>query len=264
MASFTFKAAAQVVFMVLAVTLPPQAVEGLTVGKEQREFDYFVLALQWPGSSCRNVSMCCPTNGCCHRAELPAEFTIHGLWPQYQDKGWPSCCTNETFNENEVSSLFEDLERYWPSYRCGLVSSCSNRKGSFWAHQYEKHGTCGSPVILHQYDYFFTTLALFFNYNVTEALEEADIIASDTKKYGIEDVFRAVRSAFKANPKITCGKKGIIKELRLCFDKEFQLIDCDATKSCPKFVSLPEFHELSKPAMVKRAIPRMIDVEAIM
>ncbi|KAG7014875.1 Ribonuclease 2, partial [Cucurbita argyrosperma subsp. argyrosperma] len=184
-----------VVFMVLAVTLPPQAAEGLTVGREQREFDYFVLALQWPGSSCRNVSMCCPTNGCCHR-----------LVP---------CLKILTVTGQAI----------------------------------EKHGTCGSPVILHQYDYFFTTLALFFNYNVT---------------YGIEDVFEAVRSAFNANPMLTCGRKGIIKELRLCFDKEFKLIDCDATKSCPKFVRLPEFHELSKPAMVKRAIPRMIDVEAIM
>ncbi|KAL0546673.1 hypothetical protein IC582_016585 [Cucumis melo] len=63
------------------------------------------------------------------------KFTIHGLWPKYEGKGWPSCCTNATFNQTQIGSLFEDVDKYWPTYRCGLVSSCDNRKGSFWAHQ---------------------------------------------------------------------------------------------------------------------------------
>jgi len=28
-------------------------------------FDYYVLALQWPGTICRQTSNCCETNGCC-------------------------------------------------------------------------------------------------------------------------------------------------------------------------------------------------------
>ncbi|CAK9322123.1 unnamed protein product [Citrullus colocynthis] len=224
MTSFSFKAAGAAVFVVVvAIVVRVQTAEGITVGKDQREFDYFVLALQWPATLCRNRSLCCPTNACCRgtinekkyvyilRPDSPTEFTIHGLWPQYEGKGWPSCCSNATFNENEISSLFEDIDKYWPSYRCGLVSSCNNRKGSFWAHQ--------------------------------EALENAEIVASDTKKYRIQDVINAIHSAFKANPKLACAKKGIIKELRLCFDKQFKLRDCDATKSCPKSVKLPEFHE---------------------
>ncbi|XP_038876678.1 ribonuclease 2-like isoform X1 [Benincasa hispida] len=264
MGSFSLKAAAHVVFVVvLGIVLPLQTAEGFTGGKEQREFDYFVLALQWPAALCRNITVCCPTNACCRGADSPTEFTIHGLWPQYEGKGWPSCCTNETFNENEISSLFEDLDKYWPSYRCGLVGSCDSRKGSFWAHQYEKHGTCGTPVILQEYDYFLTTLTLFFKYNVTKALENAEIIASDIKKYPIQDVVNAVHLAFKANPKLACAKRGIIKEIYLCFDKQFKLRDCDATKSCPKAVKLPEFHDPQELDMVKRSIPRVIDVEAI-
>ncbi|KAF0927255.1 hypothetical protein E2562_031186 [Oryza meyeriana var. granulata] len=34
------------------------------VGKKQREFDYFVLALQWPGTICASIHHCCATNGC--------------------------------------------------------------------------------------------------------------------------------------------------------------------------------------------------------
>lgn len=56
-----------------------------------------------------------------------------------------------------------------------------------------------------------------------EALENAEIVASDTKKYPIQDVLNAVHSAFKVNPKLACVKKGIIKEIYLCFDKQFKV-----------------------------------------
>ncbi|KAF0920472.1 hypothetical protein E2562_035372 [Oryza meyeriana var. granulata] len=35
------------------------------VGKKQREFDYFALALQWPGTICASTRHCCAANGCC-------------------------------------------------------------------------------------------------------------------------------------------------------------------------------------------------------
>jgi len=42
--------------------------------KPQREFDYFALSLQWPGTICASTRHCCATNGCCRyvrRAEPP-------------------------------------------------------------------------------------------------------------------------------------------------------------------------------------------------
>ncbi|KAF0898853.1 hypothetical protein E2562_011916 [Oryza meyeriana var. granulata] len=35
------------------------------VGKKQWEFDYFVLALQWPGTIRASIHHCCATNRCC-------------------------------------------------------------------------------------------------------------------------------------------------------------------------------------------------------
>lgn len=40
---------------------------GRDLGTEQREFDYFKLALQWPGTNCRGKHRCCPSNGCCRQ-----------------------------------------------------------------------------------------------------------------------------------------------------------------------------------------------------
>ncbi|KAL6577040.1 hypothetical protein OROMI_011316 [Orobanche minor] len=34
-------------------------------GSKQREFDYFKLSLQWPGTYCRRTRRCCSSNGCC-------------------------------------------------------------------------------------------------------------------------------------------------------------------------------------------------------
>lgn len=34
----------------------------------------------------------------------------------------------------------------------------------------EKHGTCSSPVFNNEYDYFLTTLNVYFKYNVTVSL----------------------------------------------------------------------------------------------
>ncbi|XP_022922895.1 ribonuclease 2-like [Cucurbita moschata] len=242
----------QLVAVVLAAETPS--------GGEQREFDYFVLALQWPATSCKNTGKCCPANGCCRGADSPTEFTIHGLWPQYNEKGWPSCCTDAVFSQNEITLLKEDIEKYWPTYRCGTTSNCHGTKGSFWAHEYEKHGTCAAPVIVGEFDYFLTTLTIFSKYNVTKALSDAGFVASNTEKYPLEDVVDAVKNATNSTPKISCAKKGAVKELWICFDKKFEPRDCDLANSCPEFIKLPTYEPQD---VVEGAIPWIADAEEL-
>ncbi|KAM7521930.1 hypothetical protein LguiA_011832 [Lonicera macranthoides] len=103
--------------------------------KVQREFDYFALALQWPGTYCSKTSKCCSKNACCRGENSPTHFTIHGLWPDYNDGTWPSCCTESEFDEKEISTLLGALEEYWPSLSCGKSKTCSGGKGLFWAHE---------------------------------------------------------------------------------------------------------------------------------
>ncbi|KAG6576854.1 Ribonuclease 2, partial [Cucurbita argyrosperma subsp. sororia] len=258
----------QLVAVVIAAETPS--------GGEQREFDYFVLALQWPATSCKNTGKCCPANGCCRGADSPTEFTIHGLWPQYNEKGWPSCCTDAVFNQNEISLLREDIEKYWPTYRCGTTSNChvwsvssslpifleldilfysnSNPNPPFS----EKHGTCAAPVIVGEYDYFLTTLTIFSKYN--KALSDAGFVASNTEKYPLEDVVDAVKNATNSTPKISCAKKGAVKELWICFDKKFEPRDCDLANSCPEFIKLPTYEPQD---VVEGAIPWIADAEEL-
>ncbi|KAK3162724.1 hypothetical protein QOZ80_1BG0092980 [Eleusine coracana subsp. coracana] len=120
------------VAVLLASAATPPAGRG--VKRRWAGFDYYVLALQWPGTICRQTSNCCATNGCCRPKPLKW-FTIHGLWPQYNNGGWPSCCRPTTFNINKILMLMPILEKYWPSLYCGSSSTCFGGRGPFWAHE---------------------------------------------------------------------------------------------------------------------------------
>ncbi|XWS75965.1 hypothetical protein CRYUN_Cryun01aG0136700 [Craigia yunnanensis] len=93
-------------FALMVATCLMLGVSGSVEGG-QREFDYFALSLQWPGTICHRTRHCCSSNACCRGSNSPTEFTI------------------------------------------------------------QKHGTCSSPVIRHEYSYFITTFNVYFKYNVT-------------------------------------------------------------------------------------------------
>ncbi|KAL4377172.1 hypothetical protein GQ457_02G004920 [Hibiscus cannabinus] len=209
----------------------------------QREFDYFALSLQWPGTICRHTRHCCSSNACCRGSNSPTEFTIHGLWPDYNDGTWPACCARTQFDVKEISTLLDALEKYWPSLYCGKSSTCFSGKGLFWAHEVaiEKHGTCSSPVIRDEYSYFITTLNVYFKYNVTKILNEAGYVPSNSERYPLGGIVSAIENSFRATPEVVCSKEAV-EEIRLCFYKDFKPRNCLASKtSCPKYVSLPAY-----------------------
>ncbi|XP_027165356.1 ribonuclease 2-like isoform X1 [Coffea eugenioides] len=253
-------------------------VHGGGSGQEQREFDYFKLALQWPGTICQGNHRCCASNGCCQGSNSLSEFTIHGLWPDYNDGSWPACCNgprydskevlcltmlcfghehafNRTSIQNTISTLTDVLKKYWPSLSCSKSSTCHGGKGTFWAHEWEKHGTCCSPVIRDEYSYFLTAINVYSKYNVTQVLNEAGYLPSNSEKYPLGGIIAAIQNAFHATPELQC-KGGAVEELRLCFFKDFKPRDCIsephiesylvASSSCPKYVSLPDVQASSR------------------
>ena len=54
-------------FLCLAVLLPGALLASPAAGRKRRQagFDHYVLALQWPGTVCRQTNHCCSSNGCC-------------------------------------------------------------------------------------------------------------------------------------------------------------------------------------------------------
>lgn len=91
--------------------------------RKDNSFDYFLLALQWPGSLCRFLSPC----------RIPPtttnNFTIHGLWPERNDSSYPQNCPSKAgqFDPNEITSIRDDLDIYWHDYK--------DDGTNFWAHE---------------------------------------------------------------------------------------------------------------------------------
>ncbi|EPS70004.1 hypothetical protein M569_04758, partial [Genlisea aurea] len=188
----------------------------------QREFDLFKLSLQWPGTYCRRTHRCCSSNGCCHSSNGLTGFTIHGLWPDYNDGSYPSCCAGKRFNVKEISTLRDALDKYWPSLSCGTSSNCHGGKGIFWEHEvWEKHGTCASSVTGDEYNYFLTALNVYFKSNITDVLREAGYVASNSEKYPLGGIIEAIQNAFHQTPELQCSGDAV-QELHLCFYKDFK------------------------------------------
>ncbi|KAL5721872.1 ribonuclease T2 [Ranunculus cassubicifolius] len=211
----------------------------------QREFDYFLLSHFWPGTICQDSKHCCPSNACC-RSKARNEFTIHGLWTDYNDGTWPACCSGPKFDLKKVKPLRKGLKQYWPTLGCELSSNCHGGNGSFWAHEWEKHGTCAYSVFKDEYSYFLGTMNLYFKYNVTEILRKEGYVASNTEKYPLGGIVSALQNAMKATPQLVCRPNGVIEELRICFYKDFKPRDCvigadwkTTSKTCSEYVSLP-------------------------
>jgi ribonuclease T2 len=63
------------------------------------------------------------------------QYSIHGLWPQWDKKSWPQYCNrSEPFNYAALQSIVPQLQQNWPS--------CNGDMQSFLSHEWDKHGTC--------------------------------------------------------------------------------------------------------------------------
>ncbi|KAB1202168.1 Extracellular ribonuclease LE [Morella rubra] len=107
------------------------------------DYDYSLLSMQWPKSFCNTGQVEC--------SQVPADFTIHGLWPQ--KNGQPVKCPGEPRYDDAMLkgnvSLTNTMNQIWPS----LNPRKPNEK--FWGDEWEKHGTCTNSVYKYtQNDYF--------------------------------------------------------------------------------------------------------------
>ena len=82
-------------------------------------------------------------------------FTIHGLWPQYSDGGYPSYCTDEAFNPDSPEAVgLDDMYQRWPNVQSATTDSDYEE---FWEHEWTKHGTCSGMT---QTNWFNATMNL--------------------------------------------------------------------------------------------------------
>ncbi|XP_033874964.3 ribonuclease T2-like isoform X2 [Acipenser ruthenus] len=184
--------------------------------KHENQWTKLILTHLWPKTLCTMEEVSCQT------ADKFNYWTLHGLWP---DKG-QSCNRSWHFNVNDIKDLLPEMENWWPD----LLHPGSNQ---FWKHEWEKHGTCAAVAesLNSENKYFAKALDLYKNVGLDSILKKFNIVPS-SKYYRLDDIRNSIGSFYKVKPKIQCVSPSqgeevqTLGQIEICFDKEYQLIDC--------------------------------------
>uniref|UniRef100_A0A2A4J9C6 Uncharacterized protein n=1 Tax=Heliothis virescens TaxID=7102 RepID=A0A2A4J9C6_HELVI len=189
-------------------------------------FDVLTLSQQWPVTQCKLWTYVTHPGGECVFPDKKDHWTLHGIWPQELESDSPMYCNDSWPLDRELmKSLEHDLDQAWTNvYK-------EKEHYSFWNHEWTKHGTCA--VILEPFDsqlkYFKTAIEWNKKYSIADMLEAAGIFPSDTKECTPNELAAAVEIKTDRYPMVVCQPiDGVqyLEELRICFDKEINVIDC--------------------------------------
>lgn len=185
-----------------------------------QDFDFFYFVQQWPASYCDTRRSCCyPTTG-----KPDEDFSIHGLWPNYENGKWPQNCDMESsLDESEFSDLISTMEKNWPSLACPSSDGLK-----FWSHEWLKHGTCSA---LNQHAYFQTALDFKTKSNLLQNLNNAGIKPRNGEHYSVESIKNAIEEGVGHTPFIECNVDSQgnhqLYQVYLCVDSSASnFIDC--------------------------------------
>ena len=190
----------------LIAALAALAAPALADGERAGAFDYYVLALSWTPSWCATEGDARGSEQCA--AGQGFGFTLHGLWPQYEE-GWPAYCPT--------------AERAPSRRETAALAPLYGTSGLAW-HQWNKHGTCtGLPAA----DYYALSRLAY------ERVARPEVLRALGRSVRLPA--SVVEKAFlEANPDLEAGgvtvacRQGRISEVRLCLDRALAPRRCGA------------------------------------
>ncbi|KAA0167519.1 hypothetical protein FNF31_00957 [Cafeteria roenbergensis] len=206
----------------------------------QNTWDFFMLVMQWPPTQCMSQNYGCSTYS-------KTFFTLHGLWPDNVDGSYPCTCTNEQFDENAVSSIMPEMEKFWPSY--------ASSDKSFWSHEWTKHGTCAtynSTFVPDQKAFFEDALNLRSKFSINQALAQAGILPSDSSTVSSNNFVSAISSAVGGEAAIDCDSKGNLDSVTICVSPNLQPMACPPAVTpnrCPSQMTFPATNKAYAPLL---------------
>lgn len=171
------------------------------------KFDFYVLSLSWSPGFCATPAGRHDDLQCGPGRQYA--FVLHGLWPQYEGRGWPQNCSTDALDRATVERMLPIM----PSPK--LVE-----------HEWRKHGTCSG---LSSGDYFeeaeeaFRGLAIPPDYRsptrqimVNPAKMQRDFAAANPG-FGPEGIV------------VVCSSNGrFLQEVRACLSKDLEGRRCNA------------------------------------
>ena len=181
-------------------------------GERAGDFDYYVLSLSWSPNWCAAEGDARGADQC--DAGRDFGFTLHGLWPQY-DEGWPSFCRTGA----------RDPSRRQTAEMADIMGS----GGLAW-HQWKKHGRCSG---LSAEDYFALSREAYGRIERPEVLRKLPR-RMDIPPGVIEDAFLEVNPDLTADG-VTVTCRGLaLQEVRICLNRDLTPRRCgvDTLRDC--------------------------------
>lgn len=196
---------------------------------EAHDWDVLIFTQQWPVTTCYHWREQDPSHECL----LPQKkefWTIHGIWPTKLEQFGPNFCNKSAeFNPDQLQAILDRMNTYWPD-----LEGASSQDW-LWKHEWLKHGTCAA--LLEELDdelkYFGQGLKWREKFIMSRFLDDAGIHPDSNST--VIALNNAIVRGLGKNPSIHClydGKHGIsyLSEIRICFNKSLELIDCDGVK----------------------------------
>lgn len=196
---------------------------------DAHDWDVLIFTQQWPVTTCYHWREQDPSHECL----LPQKkefWTIHGIWPTKLEQFGPNFCNKSAeFNPDQLQAILDRMNTYWPD-----LEGASSQDW-LWKHEWLKHGTCAA--LLEELDdelkYFGQGLKWREKFIMSRFLDDAGIHPDSNST--VIALNNAIVRGLGKNPSIHClydGKHGIsyLSEIRICFNKSLELIDCDGVK----------------------------------
>lgn len=178
-------------------------------------YDFYIFSRSWvPGFCLFNQQKC-------HK-NYPEKFSIHGLWPTWENGTWPEFCPYNSTNYSRLNSILPDLNYHW--------SQDNLPQWSLWQHEFIKHGSCAvnSSYINSTYQYFSTTLWLDLILNVNY-LVNSSITPSNNISYNKLLLIKLF------NSELVCENyqnKSILIGIRNKLSKDLQILEYKDQNTC--------------------------------
>ncbi|WP_305987282.1 ribonuclease T [Roseibium sp. MMSF_3544] len=196
--AFCSRVVGLVAFLLSALSAVPSSAD------QPGEFDFYVLALSWSPTYCKQEGADANRHQCDIRK--PFRFVVHGLWPQYE-RGYPQSCDGPRRIEKRIAIDMEDI---MPSH--GLVF-----------HQWRKHGTCSG---LEPDEYFDLTREAFERVAIPGAFAKLDK-RSKAAPETVEKAFRLANPGLENDAMAVTCSRGELEEVRICLTKDLEFRSCE-------------------------------------
>ncbi|XP_043269563.1 ribonuclease Oy [Venturia canescens] len=195
------------------------------------EFDVLIFTQHWPQTVCYTWKEESPKNECAMPGD--EEWSIHGIWPtKYHVIGPLYCNKSMPFNFAALQPIELELEKKWIDVEKG------RKAHSFWTHEWEKHGTCAAVLepLNSELKYFKEGLALLDQYDMKHVLAKAMIMPGQA--YNVQKILDGVKKVLGKTAQVQCVNNPktheiYLFEIRICFDKKLNLVDCDGIPGYP-------------------------------